>query len=371
MQGHGSVIGFANREAEESESNLESHMPTATDTTLRHLAMLAAIPVGLPGKSTPQIRAELRDKNPDFDVATRTVQRSLEQLSRQFPITSETRGRTNYWFWIEKDALTQIPAMTATTAFALCLAAEHLRPIMPPSTLPKLDPYFRHARNILDGTDLGRWTDRAAIIAQGPSLTPPDVSADVQEAVYEALMSNRKVEVRYRGKHEKESKAIVLNPLGIVVRNGVVYLVATSWKYEDIRHYVLHRMSEPQLTDEPAKTPPDFRLADHLGDDGAFAYPASDEKLALRALFDAGAGAHLTECRLAPDHRATEQEDGRVLVEATVADTAELRWWLAAFGSLVEVLRPESLREEFAAEARRLARAYGSNSRGRPEQSAV
>ena len=263
-------------------------MPTATDTTLRHLAMLAAIPVGLPGKSTARILAELRDKNPDFDVATRTIQRSLEQLSRQFPITSETRGRTNYWFWIEKDALTQIPAMTATTAFALCLAAEHLCPIMPPSALPKLDPYFRHARKILDGTDLGRWTDRTAIIAQGRRSRRREVSADVQEVVYEALMTNREFEVQYRGKHEKESKAIVLNPLGIVVRNGIVYLVATSWKYEDIRHYVLHRMSEPQLTDEPAKTPPDFRLADHLGDDGAFAYPASDEKLALRALFDAG-----------------------------------------------------------------------------------
>ena len=57
---------------------------------------------------------------------------------------------------------------------------------------------------------------------------PPEVSADVQEAVYEALMTNRKVEVLYRGKHEKESKRILLNPLGIVVRTGIVYLVATS-----------------------------------------------------------------------------------------------------------------------------------------------
>ena len=50
-------------------------------------------------------------------------------------------------------------------------------------------------------------------------------------------------------------------------------------------------MSEPQLTDEPAETPPDFRLADHLGDDGPFAYPASGDTLTLRALFQAGAGA--------------------------------------------------------------------------------
>ena len=120
------------------------------------------------------------------------------------------------------------------------------------------------------------------------------------------------------------------------MRNSIVYLVATSWKYEDIRHYVLHCMSEPRLTDEMANTPPDFRLANHLGDDGAFAYPASKEKLALRALFDADAGAHLTESRLAPDHRASEQEYGQVPVEDTIPDTAQLRWWLAAFRNSME-----------------------------------
>ena len=344
---------------------LKSSMRTATDTTLRHLAMLSAIPVGLPGKSTSQIFDGLRDKNPDFDVTRRTIQRSLEQLSQRFPITSEARGRTNYWYWIEPHALTQIPAMGATTAFVLSIAAEYLRPLMSPSTLPKLELYFRHAQSILDGTDLGRWTDRAVIIAQGPTLTAPDISPDVQEAVYEALMTNRKVEVQYRGKHKKESKAIVLSPLGIVVRTGIVYVVATSWKYEDIRHYVLHRMSGPRLTDESVEAPPDFRLADHLGDDGSFAYPASDAKLKLRALFDAGAGAHLTESRLGPDHRATEQEDGRVLVEATVPDTAQLRWWLAGFGSLVEVLGPESLRAEFREEARRLVGVYKLGNSGR------
>ena len=92
---------------------LKSSMRTATDTTLRYLAILSAIHVGLPGKSTSQIFEELRDKNPDFDVTKRTIQRSLEHLSQRFPITSETQGRTNYWYWIEPHALTQIPAMGA------------------------------------------------------------------------------------------------------------------------------------------------------------------------------------------------------------------------------------------------------------------
>ena len=343
---------------------LQSGMRTATDTTLRHLAMLSAIPVRPRRKSTREIHEDLRDRHPDFDVSLRSVQRSLERLSQLFPITAEAHGRANYWYWIEPDALTQIPAMSESTAFVLRLAADYLRPIMPPETLRVLEPYLRHAERVLDGTALGRWTERAAIIAPGQLLMPPVVSTDVQEAVYEALMTNRKIEVRYRSKHDESSKLIELNPLGIVVRTGLLYLVATSWNFEDILHFVLHRMSEPRLTDEPLVTPPDFRLVDHLGGDGPFAYPAGTGKMALRLLFDGGAGAHLSESRLASDQCVTVQDDGRVLVEATVADTAQLRWWLAGFGSLVEVLGPASLRDEIREEVRRLAGMYGSDAIG-------
>jgi predicted DNA-binding transcriptional regulator YafY len=37
-----------------------------------------------------------------------------------------------------------------------------------------------------------------------------------------------------------------------------------------------------------------------------------------------------------------------VRLQATVPDTAQLRWWLRGFGSEVEVLEPSAIREEFA-----------------------
>ena len=43
----------------------------------------------------------------------------------------------------------------------------------------------------------------------------------------------------------------------------------------------------------------------------------------------------------------TDTSDGNVLVEATVADTRQLRWWLQGFGGRVEVLEPQGLRKEF------------------------
>jgi predicted DNA-binding transcriptional regulator YafY len=47
-----------------------------------------------------------------------------------------------------------------------------------------------------------------------------------------------------------------------------------------------------------------------------------------------------------------------VLVEATVADTRQLRWWLLGFGGRVEVLEPEGLRGEMKGHAERMAGRY-------------
>ena len=358
---------FGTRQSPESKTLIpvNTDMRKAAETTLRHLATLAAIPVSPKSRSTRDILEVLKGKNPAFDVDIRSIQRSLGELSRLFPITSDTQGRSHHWSWTEPDALTQIPTMSDSTAFVLCLASEYLRSIMPPATLRVLDPHFRHARRILNSTTLRTWPEQAVIIARGPALTPPDIPAEVQESVFEALIGNRKIQLQYRGKHEGQSREIVLNPLGIVCRTGILYLVATSWGYQDVRHYVLHRMSAPRVMDEPAEEPPSgFRLSDHLANDGSFAYPAGDRKIPLQVLFHPEAGAHLTESRLALDHRATLQEDGRLLVEATVADTGELRWWLAGFGSLVEVLGPATLRDEFREEARQLVKIYGKGGMG-------
>ena len=334
-------------------------MRKATDTVLRHLAMLASIPVRPNAKSTREIREELLEQDSEYDVSVRSIQRSLEMLSTRFPIASEVRGRANYWYWIDKHALTQIPAMGQPTAFVLRLASEYLKPLMPASALRRLAPYFRHADEVISGTGLGRWVERARILGRGPLLQPPDVKDEVLETVSAALMNNRQVEVAYRSRAGTRAQRIVLNPLGVVSRDGVVYLVATSWEYEDIRHYVLHRMAKPVLLETPSKSPPEFSLSAHIQEELRFSYPVNPGSMSLRALFAREAAFHLTESRLSPDHRTTEWEDGRVLLEATVPDTADLRWWLLGFGSAVEVLEPASLREEFQSQARELNTMYG------------
>ena len=66
----------------------------------------------------------------------------------------------------------------------------------------------------------------------------------------------------------------------------------------------------------------------------------------------------LLDSPLSVDQVLTALDDERVLVRATVDNTAELRWWLLGFGDFVEVLAPADLREEFRARAVAMAARY-------------
>ena len=98
-------------------------------------------------------------------------------------------------FGIDKHALTQIPAMNEETAFALRLADGYLRPIIPPETLNLLNKYFKQADEVLSNTELKDFSNRVAIVQTGLTLSPPTVSDNVQDAVFQALLRKKKNQV--------------------------------------------------------------------------------------------------------------------------------------------------------------------------------
>jgi predicted DNA-binding transcriptional regulator YafY len=152
---------------------------------------------------------------------------------------------------------------------------------------------------------------------------------------------------------------MILHPLALVVRDSVHYLLATVWDFTDIRQLVLHRMSSARLLEEPAKEPKDFDLDDYIHQ-GGFDY-SSGEQIKLVARFDAYAGKALMETPLAPDQEHETLHDRRIEIRATVDDSQQLRWWLMGFGSGVEVVAPEHLREEIRKDAEALLRRYNAS----------
>ena len=335
-------------------------MREASDTTLRYLKLLACLPRHPDRIGTKALQGKLKRDNPEYSVSLRTMQRDLERLSSIFPISCIEQGRAKFWFWTEKEALTQIPDMGAPTALALRMAEEYLQAVLPPPTLEFLRPYFKHARAVLADTELGAWTSKVRIIHRGPGLIPPEVPREVHHAVYEALLGGKQIRVMYRRRGSTVSSERLLHPAGLVTRAGIVYLVASVGDYSDLRHFALHRMTAAQVLVEKARPASGFSLDRHVHADDAFAYPLSERRMSLKLLANDAVVEHLSESRLSEDQRITSGPDGRTLIEATVADTRELRWWLRGFGDHVEVQSPAALRLEFKEQGRLLHELYES-----------
>jgi len=329
------------------------------DTLYRHwliLSMVPRCPYKIDGAS---IEARLREEG--FATTTRrTIQRDLEKLAAIFPIACHDTTKPYGWYWTREAPTFNMPGMDPATALTFQLAGQYLARIFPPSIMKTMQPYISNASRVLDRLNENRlqtWPGKVRIISRGQPLGAPEIKEGVVEVVYEALLQERRFRALYRKRGESVPSERVVNPLGLVVQEKLTYLVATLWDYDDPLLLALHRFETVELLDERCKIPEGFDLQEYV-EEGNLQFPEGEIPLMLEILIDAEAGAHLLETALSEGQTVTEQKDGRLRVRATVADTAQLRWWLLGFGNNVEVLKPKALREEFANIAREMNAAY-------------
>ena len=333
-------------------------MGDGRDTLRRYLVLLRH----LPRKRTGITASQLRDKlaNEGFEVTLRTVQRDLEKLSAVFRICSDEGSKPRYWWWDENAPRLDIPQMTPAEALAFHVLAAYLGHVLPPQITKDLAGYFQEAERVLDALDAGpgAWRHKVRVLARGPRFLLPEVEESVREAVHEALLRRRRLRFSYRKRMREEWRMHEADPLGLVVRDGLFYLVARVGDHEHPALFVLHRIGEAEVLPDPVCVPEGFDLDAFIAA-GELDFVVKTKHLRLEALFTKEAAFHLTERQLAPDQKLIPaRRRGWMRLRATVPDTMELRWWLLGFGDQVEVLRPKSLRQEIAETVLGMAELY-------------
>ena len=327
---------------------------------LRQLIMLQKIPRFPKKTSTGKLRDIL--KNNGFEVTQRTIQRDLKSLSQVLPgLQVDEDKDIPGWSWSkETKLLLDIPTMDGNMALTFQMVDYFLKNVFPPSVLNQLRPYFDSAENVLRVTDehgYAHWQEKVRILSRNQALIPAEIDEKVITVIYEALFKGRQIRARYKNRSGDEV-GYDLHPLGLVIRESVVYLVATIWDYQDLRHLALHRFKHCDLLDDNVKIPKGFNLDQYLAS-GSFEYGEKEnETIKLKALFFDWAGHHLLETPLSEDQQTSDPDDDQLLVEATVNDSAQIRWWLMGFGDNVEVLEPKELRKEFTEIAENLRDIY-------------
>lgn len=333
-------------------------MTDSKNTLLRQWTMMRHLPTYPRRLSTREIAKRLEGDG--YQVSNRTVERDLQNLSLIFPYTNDTEGKTNFWFWPQESALLDLPAMPPTTALVFTMSEAYLKPILPPEASRLLDPYFQCARQTLEESSsnrLSHWPDRVRVVTRGPQLLPAKIDPKVHTTVYQALLNEKRVIIKYQGRSDEAPSERVFSPLGLASKDGVIYLIGPLWDYDNVVQLALHRIQEAEISVQDIHQPEGFSLDHYLKNELQISYPLSEDKISLVIRIDKTAGYHLLERPLAKDQTITEEED-TLLVKASVADTAELQWWLAAFGDIVEVIEPAELRGQFTAMSENLYETY-------------
>ena len=345
---------------------LHSLIPTTriiVSTSYRHWLLLRMIPRYPRKIDTASIESLMERQG--ITIHRRSIQRDLEKLSDIFPLACDDRDKPFGWSWSADAPAFDLPAMSPPVALAYRMVGEFMSGMFPKEIFAQLAPHFRHADDVLNQTDketLKNWPDKVRILSRTQPLLPPELSSEVFAVVSDSLLEGKRFQVSYLRRGESQPVAWIINPLGLVLHDRLVSLVCTMGENDrmnDLRTIHLHRIQTAQKMDEELRVPEGFCLDEYLAG-GAFGY-RKGENIRLRALFEKDATLHLEETPLSVDQRLTEQPDGNVLVEATVADTGQLRWWLLGFGGRVEVLEPEGVREEMKGHAVRMAVRYSTD----------
>jgi predicted DNA-binding transcriptional regulator YafY len=317
-------------------------------------------------KSTSQLLTDVNKNLEDIDrVCIRTVQRDINALSVIFPIgEEEILGKENkhknerekiksLWYWESNEKL-WLPGLTNDEALALIMVKKNMEQLLPEDTVSHLSPYFEAAKEKLEAMkDVRPWSNKFRLIPAVQQLQPAKVGSDAAKIVRKALLNDTQIDIEYRNRADTKTLKDSVNPLALIQKGIELYLIYSLVGDDpELKFLPLQRIKKAKSSffpkDGQKERHENFNVDDFLST-GALGFGATypikvGEELKLSAYFSDKTGQRLRETPLSEDQKLTEQADGRYLLTATIAFTAELLWWLLSYGANVEVLGPPELR---------------------------
>jgi len=316
---------------------IATHLESQVETLLRQWAMLRLIPRYPRRIDSGTLQRELQKLG--YDMTLRTIQRDLNKLSAVLPLVSD-QSKPQGWWWEADAELLEIPGLDPQAALVFKMAEQYLAQVMPQSTHATLRPWFKAATGVLqnqsEGT--GTWLDKIRIIPRGQPLLPPVVDPDVQATVVQAVFEGKRIAITYTPHGVPEPKEYEVNPLALVQRDHLLYIVCTLWDYQNPMLLVMHRIRSAAVLEQPSRWPEGFDLDEYIHEGGlGFRIGPPIE---IEAVIAASVASILMETPLATDQRLDPLPEASYRLRATVADTKELRNWLRGFGQMVRVELP-------------------------------
>jgi predicted DNA-binding transcriptional regulator YafY len=307
-----------------------------------------------------QTRRQLtaRELADELEVSLRTIYRDVEALAAAGVPVYADQGRAGGYRLVE-GYRTKLTGLTEQEAAALFLVG------MPGAAAALgLTAETSAAELKLLAALAPDQRDRAGRLKNRFHLDLPAWYQDAEDsahlaAVADAVLHDRRIKVLYRRWEEPREVERLLEPHGLVLKNGSWYVVAATPR--GLRTYRVSNILELTPTEDTFERDPDFNLTrfwqNHLEGFDRIRY--TDEAVVRVSARLAARMYDVSFPTLVKAVAAAEPEaDGSVVVAIPIESVANAAASLSRFGAEVEVLAPAELRAELAGLGRALHDLY-------------
>lgn len=297
---------------------------------------------------------ELHEQLPaDYARHSRTVRRDLEALEAAgFPLVNERVD--GYVRWRLMDGSRHAPSLSfsPTELMALVMSRSLLKPLAGTQIQVALDSAMTKASSLLPRSSLDyvRQLESVFAIGLGPHKTYGKHRETI-DRLTQAISKHRTVQTRYFSASRGKMTRREIDPYRLWYASGGLYLVGYCHLRREPRMFAVERIHAVTVTDHPYQMPLGFDLEAFV-QDALTVMRGRPIEVELR--FDKKTAAWAKDRLWHPSQQLAQHQNGTMSMNLTVADSRELVGWVLSFGSGVLVLKPKTLSDAVASEAKKI-----------------
>lgn len=303
---------------------------------------------------------EVKDREP----ADKTIHRLIRRINLLFDPLAYDReeeepeeraiavrkrdGRAVYVFTRDLHAGPRLdPGLALLTALSLYPQQRHLLPdqfevimkLVLEGILQKMAGWYLVRREI-----------EKYVYVSGYGPVSPRQNLNLLEKLLFALRHKKKVRFVYHRSYDGKSTTRELEPYGLLCRHNVWYLVGRCGEAGERRVFRLDHIGRLEIIENSIYTiPPDFSLKEAYGDAwGVWTEAEPDPPVTVRLRVAPGLAQKFRVTRYHESQATENLPDGGLEVRFRVTGAQEMIPWLMMWGSSLEVLEPDWLRQALA-----------------------
>jgi predicted DNA-binding transcriptional regulator YafY len=303
-----------------------------------------------------------------FEVSDRTAYRDIRFLRDRLgaPLAFD-RGRNGYYYTRDDYEFPSIP-LTEGEMFAVLIAGKVLREYTDTRYENQLRQAFgKIVKRLPESASLSLADVDTSITFDVGPVSPVD--AEVYDAFVRATMNRRRLHITYRGAYRDEVTERTIDVYHLWNRDGDWYAIAHDHLRGEMRHFLLSRVIDADLTDEPFPVPESFDVTEYLAE--SFGAERGNSAVGVSIRFDSYQARWIREREWHPTQRVQELDDGGLILSFRVTGLDEVKRWVLQHGSHAEALEPPELRSAIAEELHQMRATYrtlGSAPEAREEE---